>query len=150
MIPQIEHAWESSAGEPRLIPRLPSSIGALCPQQEIDSSSRLRARSFSRIDETHDGPCGLGSRAGSSGLVIDRIIVRAAGLSPATVGILDSLEPGCALPIRLGIHVFADSSRASQHLPGAVNVVGTPPPEPRAIRILFFAQEGKRLLDPRV
>src|SRR5207248_3214384 len=71
-------------------------------------------------------------------------------LAPGAVRLLHLLEPGDGPADHRMAAVEADRLQADEHLPGAVDVVDAPPPDPAAAAVLGLLQEREGAIDLRL
>src|SRR5437764_10124198 len=85
--------------------------------------------------DAHNRPRGLGRSAWANSF--GRLIfIRATGLTPAAVVVLAALEPIASAQNPILSHIFVDCPQATQHLPGAVDIIHSPASVPRTVVIL--------------
>src|ERR1019366_1665144 len=107
----------------------------------IDAGThRIRAH-LSRREQREQRPCRMIGCTGGLGRGA-RIAVVA--LTPPAVGVLTALEPIDSLAHRRILPAEAGLSQRRQRRPRAVDIVGAPATEPRAIALLFGPQIGDR------
>src|SRR5580704_8400010 len=118
-------------------------------QQPFDALGNRVASSITGREQAEDRPRGLrwGARADATG---QRIVVAAAGFSPAAVGVLHHADPlGGLLNLRLVIP-DADPFKATQDEECAVNVVDAPAAEPASVGLLLIVDKFDGALDALV
>src|SRR4029453_17980775 len=114
-------------------------------QQIVDATLDGRAARAPSGEEPEQRPRGLTrrGRAHAGELVI---VVALAGLAPAAVLVLVTLEPADRALDVFVTGVFADRGEAAQRRPGAVDVVHSPAAVPRPIVPLRMTEEIDRAL----
>ena len=122
--------WDRSTSPPR--PGCRGGSGT--PRSRTDLSAPPAARRPRRAQAVW-----LGRRFPVAGL--GGILIGGAAFTPAAIGVLPRFEPGHrATDVRLP-GILADGPEAAKHRPSAVDVVGAPPPVPRAVGALGAADE---------
>src|SRR5262245_7624089 len=139
---EIEDPRESGSVPVGVLPR---DVVPLRPQQIVDATPDGGAAGAPGGEEAEQCPRGLARRrvAHAGELVI---VVALAGLAPAAVLVLVTLEPPHRALDVFVPRVLADGGKAAQHRPGAVDVVHAPAPVPRPVVPLRVANEVDRPL----
>ena len=135
MVPEVEHAGETRASEFLL---RPGTIVVLGVEEQLNPSSNFGTVRFPGRHEPHEGPGGLGFRCRSLSHG-RRVGVGFAALTPATVGILNGLQPACGLLHHWIVFGDSDGRETLKALPCAVEVINPPATVPRAARLLATA-----------
>ena len=133
---QIEHTGKAGSRDLLLIPR---SVGFLRTEQVAQTSLNTPSIEIATRADAHDRPCRLRRRAFAN--AFGRwIFVGATSLTPTAVVVLTALKPIASPQYPVLRHVLANRTQASQDLPGAVDIIDTPAPIPRAIFVLRVDQ----------
>src|SRR5204863_6042992 len=128
------------------VPFVPGAIGPLRAQQITQAALHTRPIEIAARTNAHDGPRRLRRRAFAFAFQC-RVFVRNAGLAPTAVIVLAALQPIAPAQDPILGHVFADGAQTAEHLPGAVNIIHSPAPVPRAVVILGIDQVADRVAD---
>src|SRR4029453_9168082 len=129
---QIEGARETGAGDFIFIPR---AVRLLRAKKVTQATLNTRPIQVAAGVDAHNRPSGLRRSAGANSFG-RWIFVGATGLTPAAVIVLAALEPIASAQNPVLSHIFADCPQATEHLPGAVDVIHSPASVPRTIVIL--------------
>src|SRR2546429_2299973 len=134
---QIENLRKTGAGRFLLGP---GTVFVLRAGEILDAALQARTIRIVECAEAHDRPRGL-CRGARSLALENRIVVGVAAFAPAAVLVLDTFEPVASLEQPRLLHIPAQRTHPAQDLPGAVNVVDSPPAIPGAVLFLMLANK---------
>src|SRR5262249_12604894 len=143
---EIKYLWEAGS---RSLVFGPGAIRVLRSNKVLDTALHAWPEGLVKGAETHDGPGGLGGSAGTLTFK-DRVIVSIATFAPAAVFMLHRFQPIPGFQQPRLIHVQVEGAQTAQDLPGAIDVIDTPPAVPGAVFLLVLANEAQRLLHSRM
>src|SRR5262245_51155424 len=143
---EVEHAREADCGIFRLGP---AGVGARAVRQMADTAGNRLGLDLAGRHQPENGPGRLRSGGHRGGVALARP-VGCASLAPPAIGTLPGDQPvdGPSDPWRL--HVLAGGIEGAQGRPGAIDIIGAPAAEPRAVRFLLGLQEIDAASDRRV
>src|SRR5262249_36942176 len=104
-------------------------------KKETQSTLNARSIQVAAGADTHNRPSGLGRSAWPNSFD-GWTFVRPAGLTPAAVVVLATLEPIASAQNPVLSHIFADCPQTTQHLPSAIDIIHSPAAVPRTVVIL--------------
>jgi hypothetical protein len=116
----------------------PGAVGVLGAEEVMETVEEAGTGRIVEGAEAHDGPSGLGRRAGAAAFE-DWIVVGIAAFAPAAVVVLDAFEPVASAEEPGLMHVEVERAETAENLPGAVDVIDAPATVPGAVTFLLGA-----------
>src|SRR5205823_11807123 len=128
VILEVEDAWKARPCEMLFVP---GAVDLLPLQQIPDCTSHRRVRDVPNRQESKQAPCRL-RRSALTPTLETRIIIRRAGLAPASVGVLDGLQPRRGATAAL-LSTQPKRCNGSKHTARPINVVDAPAAVPSSL-----------------